>query len=145
MAPLDRLRAQTAPGFHCQGSCHLCRLPIGYRDGQADIEQRGALTLSEDDRRILALRVAGCAERTLPLFEAQGPGLDCSGSMSRKLAGGVSGEAWAKACARPRATHVLVMLLTACEPCGVRHVDDASPVCGFLAEQEKACPILPGR
>jgi hypothetical protein len=25
-------------------------------------------------------------------------------------------------------------------PGGVRHVDDASPVCGFRAEQEKACP-----
>src|SRR5688572_14541016 len=34
----------------------------------------GALTLSEDDRRVLADWAADCAERTLPLFEAQAPG-----------------------------------------------------------------------
>jgi hypothetical protein len=34
----------------------------------------GALTLSEDDRRVLATWAADCAERTLPLFEAQAPG-----------------------------------------------------------------------
>ncbi len=33
----------------------------------------GALTLSEDDRRVLAAWAADCAERTLPLFEAQAP------------------------------------------------------------------------
>ena len=33
----------------------------------------GALTLSEDDRRVLAVWAADCAERTLPLFEAQAP------------------------------------------------------------------------
>ncbi len=32
------------------------------------------LTLSEDDRRVLAVWAADCAERTLPLFEAQAPG-----------------------------------------------------------------------
>jgi hypothetical protein len=31
------------------------------------------LTLSEDDRRVLAVWAADCAERTLPLFEAQAP------------------------------------------------------------------------
>lgn len=36
--------------------------------------QPGALTLSEDDRRVLALWAADCAERTLPLFEAHAPG-----------------------------------------------------------------------
>jgi Imm-5 like putative immunity protein len=35
--------------------------------------QPGALTLSEDDRRVLAGWAADCAERTLPLFEAQAP------------------------------------------------------------------------
>jgi len=35
--------------------------------------QPGALTLSEDDRRMLAVWAADCAERTLPLFEAQAP------------------------------------------------------------------------
>jgi hypothetical protein len=35
--------------------------------------QPGALTLSEDDRRVLAVRAADCAERTLSLFEAQAP------------------------------------------------------------------------
>lgn len=35
--------------------------------------QPGALTLSEDDRRVLAVWAADCAERTLPLFEAQAP------------------------------------------------------------------------
>jgi hypothetical protein len=35
--------------------------------------QPGALTLSEDDRRVLALWAADCAERTLSLFEAQAP------------------------------------------------------------------------
>jgi hypothetical protein len=35
--------------------------------------QRSALTLSEDDRRVLAVWAAGCAERTLSLFEAQAP------------------------------------------------------------------------
>jgi hypothetical protein len=34
----------------------------------------GALTLSEDDRRVLVLWAAACAERTLPLFDAQAPG-----------------------------------------------------------------------
>jgi hypothetical protein len=33
----------------------------------------GALTLSEEDRRVLAVWAADCAERTLPLFEAQAP------------------------------------------------------------------------
>jgi hypothetical protein len=36
--------------------------------------QPGALTLEEDDRRVLAVWAADCAERTLPLFEAQAPG-----------------------------------------------------------------------
>ena len=35
--------------------------------------QPGALTLSEDDRRVLAVWAADCAERTLPLFEALAP------------------------------------------------------------------------
>jgi hypothetical protein len=35
--------------------------------------QPGALTLSEDDRRILAVWAANCAERTLSLFEKQAP------------------------------------------------------------------------
>lgn len=33
----------------------------------------GALTLSEDDRRVLAVWAADCAERTLHLFEARAP------------------------------------------------------------------------
>jgi len=33
----------------------------------------GPLTLSEDDRRVLADWAADCAERVLPLFEAQAP------------------------------------------------------------------------
>lgn len=33
----------------------------------------GALTLSEDDRRVLAVWAADCAERILPLFEARAP------------------------------------------------------------------------
>jgi hypothetical protein len=33
----------------------------------------GALTFSEDDRRVLAVWAADCAERTLPRFEAQAP------------------------------------------------------------------------
>jgi hypothetical protein len=36
--------------------------------------QPGRLTLSEDDRRVLAVWAADCAERALPLFEAQAPG-----------------------------------------------------------------------
>lgn len=35
--------------------------------------QPSALTLSEVDRRVLAVWAADCAERTLPLFEAQAP------------------------------------------------------------------------
>jgi hypothetical protein len=35
--------------------------------------QPGSLTLSEDDRRILAVWAADCAERALPLFEARAP------------------------------------------------------------------------
>jgi len=35
--------------------------------------QPGVLTLSEDDRRVLAVWAADCAERTLSLFEAQAP------------------------------------------------------------------------
>jgi len=34
----------------------------------------GALTLSEDGRRVLAVWVADCVERVLPLFEVQAPG-----------------------------------------------------------------------
>ena len=33
--------------------------------------QPGALTLSEEDRRVLAARAADCAERTLSLFETE--------------------------------------------------------------------------
>jgi hypothetical protein len=33
----------------------------------------GALTLSEDDRRVLAAWAADCAERTLSIFESQAP------------------------------------------------------------------------
>ena len=36
--------------------------------------QPGALTLSEADRRVLAVWAADCAERVLPLFEAEAPG-----------------------------------------------------------------------
>ena len=36
--------------------------------------QPSALTLSEDDRRVLAVWAADCAQRTLALFEAQVPG-----------------------------------------------------------------------
>jgi hypothetical protein len=36
--------------------------------------QPGALTLSEDDRRVLAGWAADCAERTLALFESHAPG-----------------------------------------------------------------------
>jgi ABC-type molybdenum transport system ATPase subunit/photorepair protein PhrA len=35
--------------------------------------QPGPLTLSEDDRRVLGVWAADCAERTLSLFEAQAP------------------------------------------------------------------------
>jgi hypothetical protein len=35
--------------------------------------QTGAFTLSEDDRRVLAVWAAGCAQRKLSLFEAQVP------------------------------------------------------------------------
>ena len=38
------------------------------------MRQPGALTLSEDDRRVLAVWAADCAERTLSLFEARAPG-----------------------------------------------------------------------
>jgi len=41
----------------------------------ADVpSQPGRLTLSEDERRVLAPWAADCAERTLPLFEAHAPG-----------------------------------------------------------------------
>ena len=43
---------------------------IRRRAGSVD---PGALTLGEDDRRVLAVWAADCAERTLPLFEAQAP------------------------------------------------------------------------
>jgi len=36
--------------------------------------QPGALTLSEDDRRVVAPWAAACAERALALFETQAPG-----------------------------------------------------------------------
>ena len=45
---------------------------LGRQPGRQD-RQPGALTLSEDDRRVLAVWAADCAERTLPLFEAQAP------------------------------------------------------------------------
>jgi hypothetical protein len=35
--------------------------------------QPGALTLSEEDRRVLARWAADCAERVLPVFESQAP------------------------------------------------------------------------
>jgi hypothetical protein len=34
----------------------------------------GALALSEDDRRVLAVWASACTLRTLSLFEAQAPG-----------------------------------------------------------------------
>lgn len=40
----------------------------------AGVSEPGALTLSEDDRRVLAVWAADCAQRTLPLFEARAPG-----------------------------------------------------------------------
>jgi hypothetical protein len=43
--------------------------PMGESLGME--RQPGALTLSEDDRRVLAVWAADCAERTLSLFEAQ--------------------------------------------------------------------------
>lgn len=42
-------------------------------DHRAGSVGAGALTLSEDDRRVLAVWAADCAERTLRLFEAQAP------------------------------------------------------------------------
>ena len=43
-------------------------------DGILRVDRRpGALTLSEDDRRVLAVWAADCAERALPLFEMQAP------------------------------------------------------------------------
>lgn len=36
-------------------------------------DQPGALTLSEEDRRVLAVWAADCAERVLPLFESRAP------------------------------------------------------------------------
>ena len=46
--------------------------PMGESRGME--RQPGALTLSEDDRRVLAVWAADCAERTLSLFEVQAPG-----------------------------------------------------------------------
>jgi hypothetical protein len=43
------------------------------RESSDKERQPGALTLSEDDRRVLAVWAADCAERTLSLFEAQSP------------------------------------------------------------------------
>ncbi len=44
-------------------------LAVGESSGME--REPGALTLSEDDRRVLAVWAADCAERTLSLFEAQ--------------------------------------------------------------------------
>jgi hypothetical protein len=38
------------------------------------MKQPGPLTLSEDDRRVVAVWAAGCAEQTLSLFEARAAG-----------------------------------------------------------------------
>jgi pimeloyl-ACP methyl ester carboxylesterase len=46
---------------------HVLALFRGHR------RRPGALTLGEDDRRVLAVWAADCAERTLPLFEARAP------------------------------------------------------------------------
>ncbi len=35
--------------------------------------EAGVMTLSDDDRRVIGLWVADCAERVLPLFEARAP------------------------------------------------------------------------
>jgi hypothetical protein len=49
----------------------MCKEPMPE---SSDIErQPGALTLSEDDRRVLAVWAADCAARTLSLFEAHSP------------------------------------------------------------------------
>ncbi len=45
-------------------------VPFGYL---AVRHQPGPLTLSENDRRILAVWAADCAERVLPIFEAASP------------------------------------------------------------------------
>jgi hypothetical protein len=44
-----------------------------HREGEALGRLPGRLTLSEDDRRLLATWAADCAERTLRLFEASAP------------------------------------------------------------------------
>lgn len=50
-------------------------IAIGPADGKIlRMERRpGPLTLSEDDRRVLAVWAADCAERTLSLFEVRAP------------------------------------------------------------------------
>ena len=46
------------------------------RRGAQAPPEAGPLTLSEEDRRVLAPWAADCAERVLPLFEAHAPGDD---------------------------------------------------------------------
>jgi hypothetical protein len=46
--------------------------PVAWGKRLMNLEP-GAMTLSEEDRRLIALWAADCAERVLPLFEAQAP------------------------------------------------------------------------
>lgn len=57
-----------------RSSTELDRLGTGPLRRSMAMERRpGPSTLSEDDRRKLAVWAADCAERTLPLFEAHAP------------------------------------------------------------------------
>ena len=64
--------APPRPGSGHRASRGHRRAPL--RESRAMQRPPGASTLSEDDRRVLAVWAADCAERVLRLFESQAPG-----------------------------------------------------------------------
>lgn len=85
--------------------------------------QPGALTLSEQDRRVLAVWAADCAERMLPLFESQAP----SDTRPRNAIEGV------RAFARGELRIGPVRALAAASHKAAREVDDPAAVAAARA------------
>ncbi len=88
----------------------------------------GALTLSEDDRRVLAVWAADCAERTLSLFEAQAP----NDTRPRKAIDGL------RAFARGELRIGQVRALAARAHAAAREVDDPAAVAAARAAGQAA-------
>jgi len=99
------------------------KLQLPERGTLAMKHQPGALTLSEDDRRVLGVWAADCAERTLFLFEVQAP----SDTRPREAIDGV------RAFARGEMRIGMVRALSARAHAAAREVGDPAAVAAARA------------